>query len=131
LLGSQELVAAVLEDYTTAPISGAERALFALIAKVVEDSTSITPEDLGRARAAGWTDEALYDAITVCSLFQFYNSWIDATGVSDMPAFAYEMSGKRLAEKGYAYAEEPQARESAAQEASPGAAARGNVELLA
>ena len=78
-----------------------------MIAKIVEDSTSITADDLARARAAGWTDEALYDAITVCALFQFYNTWIDATGVSDMPAFAYEISGKRLAEKGYAYAEEP------------------------
>ena len=105
-MGSQELVAAVLADYTTAPISNAERALFALIAKVVEDSTTITADDLARARDAGWTDEALYDAITVCALFQFYNTWIDATGVSDMPAFAYEMSGKRLAEKGYAYAED-------------------------
>jgi alkylhydroperoxidase family enzyme len=99
-------VAAVLEDYTTAPISDAERALFALVAKVVEDSTSITAADLVRTRAAGWSDEALYDAITVCALFQFYNTWIDATGVSDMPAFAYDMSGKRLAEKGYTYAED-------------------------
>ena len=106
-MGSKELVAAVLEDYTTAPISDAERALFALITKVVADSTSITPEDLDRARAAGWSDEALYDAITVCALFQFYNTWIDATGVSDMPALAYDISGKRLAEKGYAYAEDP------------------------
>ena len=69
---------------------------------MVADSTSITKEDAGVARAAGWSDEALYDAITVCSLFQFYNSWIDATGVADMPAFAYEMSGKRLAIQGYA-----------------------------
>ena len=96
----------MLEDYTSAPISGAERALFALIAKIVDDSTSITPDDLERARQAGWTDEALYDAITVCALFQFYNTWIDATGVSDMPAFAYDMSGKRLATMGYADAEE-------------------------
>ena len=101
------MVAAVLEDYSTAPISEAERALFAFIAKVVEDSTSIGDADVARARAAGWSDEALYDAITVCALFQFYNTWIDATGVSDMPGFAYDLSGKRLAEKGYAYAEEP------------------------
>ena len=105
MLRDRELVQAVLDDYTTAPISEKERALFAFIAKVVEDSTTITAHDLDVARAAGWTDEALYDAITVCSLFQFYNTWIDATGVSDMPDFAYDMSGKRLAEKGYAYAE--------------------------
>jgi len=53
-------------------------------------------------RQAGWSDEALYDAITVCSLFQFYNNWVDATGVGDMPAMAYEMSGHRLATEGYA-----------------------------
>ena len=98
---------AVLDDYTTAPISEQERALFALIAKVCEDSTSIRHADLDVARAAGWSDEALYDAITVCSLFQFYNNWIDATGVSDMPAFAYEMSGKRLATMGYVPAGAP------------------------
>jgi alkylhydroperoxidase family enzyme len=108
-LGSKDLVAAVLADYTTAPISDAERALFAFIAKVVEDSTSVTADDLSRAREAGWTDEALYDAITVCALFQFYNTWIDATGVSDMPAFAYDASAKRIATMGYAYAEDPRA----------------------
>lgn len=100
---------AVLDDYATAPITEKERALFALIAKMVEDSTSVRHEDLDRARAAGWTDEALYDAITVCALFQFYNNWIDATGVSDMGAAAYDMSGKRLAELGYTYAEDTEA----------------------
>ena len=52
-------------------------------------------------RRAGWSDEALYDAITVCALFNFYNVWIDATGVHDMPAAGYEASGKRLATEGY------------------------------
>jgi hypothetical protein len=94
-------VQAVLDDYTTAPISEKERALFAFLAKMIDDSTSIRHADADAVRAAGWSDEALYDAITVCSLFQFYNNWIDATGVSDMPAFAYEMSGKRLATMGY------------------------------
>ena len=69
---------------------------------MVADSTSIGQDDVDRAHKAGWSDEALYDAITVCSLFQFYNNWIDATGVADMPAMAYEMSGHRLATEGYA-----------------------------
>jgi len=69
---------------------------------MVHDSTSIGQADVDVARKAGWSDEALYDAITVCSLFQFYNNWIDATGVSDMPALGYQMSGQRLAIQGYA-----------------------------
>jgi hypothetical protein len=74
---------------------------------MIEDSTSICHTDADAVRAAGWSDEALYDAITVCSLFQFYNNWVDATGVGDMPAFAYEMSGKRLATMGYVVADAP------------------------
>lgn len=100
-MGDRTLVEKVLEDHTAAPISERERALYAFIAKVNADSTSIRQADVDVARAAGWSDEALYDAITVHALFRFYNAWIDATGVGDMPAFAYEMSGKRLATVGY------------------------------
>jgi len=50
---------------------------------------------------AGWSEEAVYDAITVCALFNFYNKWIDATGVGDMPAEACAASGQRLAAFGY------------------------------
>jgi hypothetical protein len=77
---------------------------------MVRDSTSIGQEDVDVARKAGWSDEALYDAITVCSLFQFYNNWIDATGVADMPALGYEMSGRRLATQGYASEPAPATR---------------------
>src|SRR5512132_1394831 len=101
------MVAAVVEEYSTAPISEAERALFAFIAKVVEDSTSIGDADVARARAAGWSDSAIYDAITVCALFQFYTTWIDASGVQDMPALGDELAGRRLATDGYARAEPP------------------------
>jgi alkylhydroperoxidase family enzyme len=96
------LVDAVLADYTTAPISEADRALFELVAKITVDSTQIRQADIDQAKAVGWSDEALYDAITVCSLFQFYNTWIDATGVHDLPAATYEMMGKRMASGGYA-----------------------------
>ena len=113
---------AVLDDIATAPISEPDRALYTFIAKVNADSTSIRQEDIDEARAAGWSDEALYDAITVHALFRFYNTWIDATGVSDMPAFAYEMSGKRLATKGYADGPAQAAGDGAASRAATGAA---------
>ena len=101
-MGDRELVESVLSDVETAPLSEKDRSLYSFIKKMVADSTSIGQEDVDRVRKAGWSDEALYDAITVCSLFQFYNNWIDATGVADMPAMAYAMSGHRLATQGYA-----------------------------
>jgi alkylhydroperoxidase family enzyme len=93
----------VLEDYATAPISEAEKSLFKFVTRVNRESNQITRADIDEARQAGWSDEALYDAITVCAIFNFYNRWIDATGVQDMPAFGYQMSGRRLATEGYVH----------------------------
>lgn len=105
-MGDAEKVAAVLKDYRTAPISSAEKALFKFLDKVNRQSITIGPADIAEAKEAGWTEEALYDAISVCALFNFYNRWIDATGVQDMPALGYQMSGHRLAREGYVRPEE-------------------------
>ena len=66
-----------------------------------ESSPTIRREDVDVLKKHGWSEEAIYDAVTVCALFNFYNRWIDATGVQDMPADAYEMSGERLRDLGY------------------------------
>lgn len=95
------MVNAVLEDFRTAPIGAKEKALFAFIERMNRESFSLQKEDVQAVIDAGWTEEAVYDAITVCALFNFYNKWIDATGVADMPPEAYEMSGERLALGGY------------------------------
>ena len=92
---------AVLEDFATAPISDRDKALFEFLEKMNAQSNRVRRADIEAVKAAGWSEEAIYDAITVCALFKFYNAWIDATGVHDMPAAAYEMSGKRLATQGY------------------------------
>ena len=91
----------MLADLESAPISEKDRVLYRFVRKMVHDSLSIGESDVAMARDAGWTDEALYDAITVVALFQFYNAWIDATGVRDMPTLGYEMTGQRLSQHGY------------------------------
>ena len=65
------------------------------------DSPRIGPEDIEELHAVGWTDEALYFAITVCALFNFYNRWIDATGVHALSDEAHRQGGKRSAQFGY------------------------------
>jgi hypothetical protein len=72
-----------------------------LIDKVNGESPSIARADLDSARAAGWTDDALYFAITVCALFNFYNRWIDATGVHAMSDEAHRLGAARSALHGY------------------------------
>ena len=95
-------MASVLKDYRSAPISEAEKVLFEFLEKVNRQSNCIRLQDVEEVRGAGWSDEAIYDAISVCALFNFYNRWCDAAGVQDMPAAAYQASGHRLATEGYA-----------------------------
>jgi alkylhydroperoxidase family enzyme len=91
----------VLADFESSGLDDQHKALFRFIDKVNHDSPNITPADLEVARAAGWTDEALYFAITVCALFNFYNRWIDAAGVHALSDEAHRQGGKRSAVHGY------------------------------
>jgi hypothetical protein len=89
----------VLEDYRSAPIDSKFAQLLVLIEKVARAAWTVTREDVDSARNAGWTDEAIYDAVTVSALFNFYTTWVDASGVGDLGD--YTMSGQRMATEGY------------------------------
>jgi alkylhydroperoxidase family enzyme len=91
----------VTTDLTSSRLSANEKTLFEFLRKVNRASHTISQADVDAVKASGWSDEALYDAVTVCALFNFYNRWCDATGVHAMPPEAHEMSGKRLATQGY------------------------------
>ena len=101
MLGNAALVDQVLCDFQNAALPDRDKALLVLVEKIVLQPNRITEADMNAARDAGWTDEAIYDAITVCALFKFYNTWNDAAGVGALPAEGYAMSGKRLAADGY------------------------------
>ncbi|HEU4890079.1 MAG TPA: hypothetical protein VFT47_00930 [Vicinamibacterales bacterium] len=91
-----------MRDIESSALDAQHKALFRFIDRVNHDSPRITPADLDEARSAGWTDEALYFAITVCALFNFYNRWIDASGVHALSDEAHRAGGKRSAVSGYA-----------------------------
>jgi alkylhydroperoxidase family enzyme len=91
-----------MRDVEASGLDEQHKALFRLIDKVNHDSPRMTAADLEAARAAGWTDEALYFAITVCALFNFYNRWIDASGVHALSDEAHRQGAKRSAVGGYA-----------------------------
>jgi hypothetical protein len=53
-------------------------------------------------KAVGWSDEAIYDAINACALFNFFNRWIDANGVGHHAPEIYAFTGVRLSQGSYA-----------------------------
>ncbi len=90
-----------MRDLETSRLSEKEKALFRFVDKVNRDSPRIVHADIDALHAAGWSDEAIYYAITVCALFNFYNRWIDASGVHALSDEAHREGGKRSARAGY------------------------------
>jgi alkylhydroperoxidase family enzyme len=101
LLGNEELVQSVLRDLESSALPEKEKALLRFVSKVNLQSPAISTEDMKPLYEVGWADDAIYYAITVCALFNFYNRWIDASGVHAMSDEAHREGGKRTADHGY------------------------------
>ncbi|MDE3196391.1 MAG: hypothetical protein KGN84_08605 [Acidobacteriota bacterium] len=92
----------VLRDLETSALDEKHKALFRFVHKVNKESPRIGAEDMKPLYESGWDDEAIYFAITVCALFNFYNRWIDASGVHALSEEAHREGGRRTAAHGYA-----------------------------
>lgn len=92
----------MLRDLENSPLDEKHKALFRFVERVNRDSARMSAEDVALLHGAGWDDEAAYFAITVCALFNFYNRWIDASGVHALSDEAHRAGGKRMATQGYA-----------------------------
>jgi uncharacterized peroxidase-related enzyme len=101
LLGDEDLVWGVLRDLENSRLDEKHKALFRFVDKVNHDSPRITPEDMQPLYAVGWDDDAIYLAITVCAMFNFYNRWIDASGVHALSDETHRQGGQRSANIGY------------------------------
>ena len=95
------LVDEVLRDVETSRLDAAHKALFRYIAKLAEHPSRITNSDISTLKDAGWSEEAIYDALTVASVFKFYNTWNNGSGVQNMTSTDYLFSGQVLNTLGY------------------------------
>lgn len=91
---------AAIEDVESCGLTPAEKALLRFVRKLNAAPGTIERDDVATLHEIGWDDEAVYDAIGVCALFNFYNRWIDGNGVHGTPEL-YKASGKRMATGGY------------------------------
>jgi len=77
----EKLVAALQEDYTTAPISEQDRAMLDYAAQITRDATRVSPADHERLRAAGFDDRAILQITLIAAWFNYINRVADALGV--------------------------------------------------
>jgi uncharacterized peroxidase-related enzyme len=80
-----ELVEALMKDLDTAPVDDKFRVLLQYVGKLTTAPASLTQQDADAVYAAGWSPDALYDAVAVCALFNFMNRIVEGTGVKPVP----------------------------------------------
>lgn len=95
------LVEEVLRDVETSRLDHAHKALFRYIGQLAKNASHVTGADIHQLKEAGWSEEAIYDALTVASVFKFYNTWNNGSGVQNMRTSDYLYSGKVLNTLGY------------------------------
>ncbi|MFO1459407.1 MAG: carboxymuconolactone decarboxylase family protein [Verrucomicrobiota bacterium] len=95
------LVGEVLNDLETSRLDEAHKVLFRYIGKLAKHPERVVASDIDGLKAAGWSEEAIYDALTVASVFKFYNTWNNGSGVQNMREVDYLYSGRVLNTLGY------------------------------
>ena len=68
-------------DYTTAPVTEAERVMLDYVVQLTQDATRITPAYHERLRGAGFDDRAILQITLIASWFNYINRVADALGV--------------------------------------------------
>ncbi len=96
-----ELVAAVIEDWRTAPVDKRMRATLGFVEKLTLSPDEIGPDDAASARAAGVSDAALREAVYVCALFSMIDRIADALGFTQLTEGGYEEGAWILLKAGY------------------------------
>jgi len=77
----QTLVAALENDYRTAPISEQERVMLDYVVQITRDATRISPADHDRLRSVGFDDRGILQITLIASWFNYINRVADALGV--------------------------------------------------
>ena len=75
------MVAALEDDYRTAPISAQEKVMLDYVVQITRDATCISPADHDRLRSAGFDDKGILQITLIASWFNYINRVADALGV--------------------------------------------------
>jgi uncharacterized peroxidase-related enzyme len=75
------MVAALQEDYKTAPISEQDRVMLDYVVQLTRDATRISQQDHERLRLAGFDDKGILQITLIASWFNYINRVADSLGV--------------------------------------------------
>lgn len=75
------MVAALQDDYRSAPIAERDRVMLDYVVQLSKDATRIGPQHHERLREAGFDDRGILQITLIASWFNYINRVADALGV--------------------------------------------------
>lgn len=74
------VIDALMRDIDAAPVDQKLKPILRYVRKLTLSPNRIVPADAEAVFAAGWDEQALFDAISVCALFNFMNRIVEGCG---------------------------------------------------
>jgi uncharacterized peroxidase-related enzyme len=90
----------LLVSIDEAPIDPKLKPILRYVQKLTRTPSRMTAADVAAVTAAGWSEDALFDAICICAFNNLMNRVVDAVGIVGTEA-EHRESGQRLATLGY------------------------------
>ena len=100
-IGDEKFVAAVLEDWRTAPVNAKLRAALEFLEKLTVSPQNVGPADIAPLRAAGLNDKAIEEVLYVCFLYNMMDRLADVFDFYVPTPAQFTRHGRMLYRLGY------------------------------
>ena len=97
---SEPLLTGLLDDIGTSEIDDKLRPVFAYLKKLTLTPTRMTQADADAVLDVGWSEQALYDTVQVCCLYNFMNRFVEGLGLTPIPE-QFDFEGQMIKDGGY------------------------------
>lgn len=96
------LIDTLMQGVDAAPVDERLKPVLAYVEKLTRTPSKIGPSDAQKVYDAGWDEQALFDAISICALFNLMNRIVSGSGITLdprlRPADEIEARRKRMAQ---------------------------------
>lgn len=82
---NENVLTALAADIGTAPVDEKLKPILVYVRKLTQTPSTITSKDAQAVYDAGWDERALFDAISVCALFNMMNRIVFGSGIVEDP----------------------------------------------
>ncbi len=96
----KQVITGLVEDVDHSDVDDKIKPVFRYIRKLTVTPTQMTQADADAVYHAGWSEQALYDAVQVCCLYNFMNRFVEGLGLTPIPEH-FGIEGQMIVDNGY------------------------------